>query len=727
VDSTTSTAVANAVTGATAREESGTDVYTLAESGTAAGGAFTQTVTGTDSYAASFAGNQAAQVTAGTTTGGGTWTRTASGPGSTLSSGNGTNDYTLTTTGNAVAGVFSHSATGTDRYDLVQRFEDVSNAAGGRSPGHVEFFSHGLPFRDPNPTGFLKDLLPSGDDVKAGLSGAAKGALGALDGVIDRAKDAVESARGRIGEAVESARGQVEDTARRAAQEADRYLTNRHGDVLDWLQEIEEKADDRRDLLDGELRGAVKELGKYVRLRDHDADHVIELYKGVFNVIGFLAENLRLRLDGADPEVIRNNRNAFALGLLSEVWRGFASMPDGGGTLLIDALFRQLNGGDGSVYSFLRGEADRLDPKNARRGAESLTFYMDTAEFALLFLPLPKGAGAGPKRIGTGPKITNSKPAAPTPGPRLKDFRSGVVERGWANLKNTAKQAFELFFHKCFPADTLVATESGPRPIREIGAGDLVWAFDFKVGEWVLRPVEARHDAVYEGAVVTLELEGGGSAEATAYHPFWVVRGMRLSERPVPGKLSAGEDEGGELPGRWVSSHELQAGDVVFTRAGKPARIVRLEQRFERLPVCNLTVGGLPNYAVGNSAVLVHNVSGTTVGGGPNKRGPKPKGTGAHNLTIERRIKELKSQLGPDWEHVGGGSKTERYIPTPGSPTHKARRPDITFRNKKTGEEYHENVGRTEASGIPVRRERWALDDLLKELGKKVGYTPFDR
>jgi hypothetical protein len=154
LDSSTATAVANAVTGATARAESGTDVYTLSETGAGSGGSFTQTVTGTDSYAGSFAGNQAAQAESGTTTGGGTWTRTASGPGSTLPSGNGTNSYTLTTTGNAVAGVFSHTATGSDRYDLVQRFEDVSNAAGGASPGHVTFNSHGLPFRDPPPQGW---------------------------------------------------------------------------------------------------------------------------------------------------------------------------------------------------------------------------------------------------------------------------------------------------------------------------------------------------------------------------------------------------------------------------------------------------------------------------------------------------------------------------------------------------------------------------------------------
>ena len=89
---------------------------------------------------------------------------------------------------------------------------------------------------------------------------------------------------------------------------------------------------------------------------------------------------------------------------------------------------------------------------------------------------------------------------------------------------------------------------------------------------------------------------------------------MRLDERPVPGKLAVGEDEGGKLGGRWVSSHELQAGDVIYTRSGRTVRIVWLEQRYEQLPVCNLTVDGLPNFAVGVGEVLVHNRSNTDPG-----------------------------------------------------------------------------------------------------------------
>ena len=150
----TETATANetddSVTGDYTRTENGTDVYTLGETGTLSG-AFSDTVTGTDGYASTETGNHAMQTYARTTTGGGTWTRTASG--GTLTSGNGTNGYTLTESGDSAAGHFSQSETGTDRYGLVEKFDDVSsNANGAATPGNVTFHSHGLPFRDPELT-----------------------------------------------------------------------------------------------------------------------------------------------------------------------------------------------------------------------------------------------------------------------------------------------------------------------------------------------------------------------------------------------------------------------------------------------------------------------------------------------------------------------------------------------------------------------------------------------
>jgi hypothetical protein len=108
------------------------------------------------------------------------------------------------------------------------------------------------------------------------------------------------------------------------------------------------------------------------------------------------------------------------------------------------------------------------------------------------------------------------------------------------------------------------------------------------------------------------------------------------------------------------------------------------------------------------------------------KRGPKPKGEGPHNLTISARIEQLKVELGPEWEHVGGGGLKEIFIPTPGG-LKSARRPDISFRNRITNEYYHENIGKTYASGDPVKRETGALNDLEAQTGKRPAYTPYDQ
>ncbi len=66
----------------------------------------------------------------------------------------------------------------------------------------------------------------------------------------------------------------------------------------------------------------------------------------------------------------------------------------------------------------------------------------------------------------------------------------------------------------------------------------------------------------------------------------------------------------------------------------------------------------------------------------------------------------------PRWSWTQrGGSKT-------------SRRPDITTK-APDGSTYHENVERGNADGTPVARERRALDDIEKALGKRPGYTTY--
>ena len=149
-DSMTASESGDRITGGYTRTENGTDGYTLTESGVLTGGAFSQTVTGTDGYTTTWNGNHAKGTYDQETIGGGTWTRTSGGPGATLTSGSGTNDYTQSATGDEIAGHFSASETGADRYGLIDRFADVSNTDPGTdTPGNVTFHTHGRAFRDP--------------------------------------------------------------------------------------------------------------------------------------------------------------------------------------------------------------------------------------------------------------------------------------------------------------------------------------------------------------------------------------------------------------------------------------------------------------------------------------------------------------------------------------------------------------------------------------------------
>jgi hypothetical protein len=133
----------------------------------------------------------------------------------------------------------------------------------------------------------------------------------------------------------------------------------------------------------------------------------------------------------------------------------------------------------------------------------------------------------------------------------------------------------------CFPPSMLVGTEAGLRPIGQIGAGEAVWGYDFLSGVWRLCLVECRHDANYHGPLVTLDL-GGGELTATAYHPFWVIQGDGLANRPTPRHVGPDEDQGGSLAGRWVNSHDLREGDVVFLKDRGPTTVHRVHQRSER-------------------------------------------------------------------------------------------------------------------------------------------------
>ena len=162
---------------------------------------------------------------------------------------------------------------------------------------------------------------------------------------------------------------------------------------------------------------------------------------------------------------------------------------------------------------------------------------------------------------------------------------------------------------KCFAPETPVQTNCGVSQIDDVQVGQSVKAFDFRNNCWVNRVVLQRHDNNFQGSIFRIRA-GGQEIVTTAYHPFWVVEGERLASRPVPGRLRIGEDEGFRQVGRWVSSNDLLAGDVLITIDGKQVVIEEIHQRYEQsFRVVNLSIETNPSFAVGVDGILIHNVS----------------------------------------------------------------------------------------------------------------------
>jgi hypothetical protein len=205
------------------------------------------------------------------------------------------------------------------------------------------------------------------------------------------------------------------------------------------------------------------------------------------------------------------------------------------------------------------------------------------------------------------------------------------VGQVWKGLKQCCCQ--------CFPPDTLVATETGLRPIAKIEAGDRVWTYDFQGGAWRLCEVEWRHDSDYFGPIVTLDA-AVGEVTATAWHPFWVVEGEDLESRPACRHLDSNEDRGQSLRGRWVNSHDLREGDVVFLRDAGPVAIRRVCQHDKLTPVCNLTIRGLHAFAVGEGQLLVHNTSGSE---------NTPKWVWREYMSMKENYRILRDPNAPEW------------------------------------------------------------------------------
>jgi RHS repeat-associated protein len=241
--------------------------------------------------------------------------------------------------------------------------------------------------------------------------------------------------------------------------------------------------------------------------------------------------------------------------------------------------------------------------------------------------------------------------------------------RGGGNGRGIGRRGGE-----CFPAGTPVHTSGGLKAIEQVTAGDRVWAFDHQQLRWVEREVVEVYQRLHEGTMATVQVKGE-TIRATGGHPFWVVRGEGLAERPVPVRAGAYE-AGGRLEGRWVLGCDLRAGDEVLLRHGEvvPLESVRLDEVEER--VYNYQVAELQNYAVGAWGVLVHNANDPPQSGRPTKL-DKGRGAGDTDPDIQLPPPDPPPGQGPMHPYHGPKPKPGSGPgKTPPAPPHSGRRSD---------------------------------------------------
>ena len=149
---------------------------------------------------------------------------------------------------------------------------------------------------------------------------------------------------------------------------------------------------------------------------------------------------------------------------------------------------------------------------------------------------------------------------------------------GITELASNAQQA-----GVCFVAGTPVLTASEPKPIEDIKAGDMVWAWDESTGEVALKQVVETY--VNETTELTHIFVNGEEIVCTSTHPFY---------SPVKG---------------WTAAAKLRAGDILVLVNGEYVVLEKVQHELLESPVkvYNFQVEDYHTYYVADSGVLVHN------------------------------------------------------------------------------------------------------------------------
>lgn len=168
---------------------------------------------------------------------------------------------------------------------------------------------------------------------------------------------------------------------------------------------------------------------------------------------------------------------------------------------------------------------------------------------------------------------------------QTRQFNITEIAR-WYNLpphllRELSKSSF------CLPADVLVSTECGPKSIRDVKTGEMVWSLDLQ-GGWKLSRVS---QSVCSGVDDILSISTTNRMlRANAKHRILVRRKHSAPRSGRGGYLSV------EWKNEWIPAGELKVGDVLVTEAKLPDSGVRSCPSRENVSVgfmefCGLLIG----------------------------------------------------------------------------------------------------------------------------------------
>ena len=258
----------------------------------------------------------------------------------------------------------------------------------------------------------------------------------------------------------------------------------------------------------------------------------------------------------------------------------------------------------------------------------------------------------------------------------------------------------------CFIAGTKVLTDHGHKNIEDIEVGDLVLAYDEETGETAYKPVvQLFRNTTKEWCTVSVRGNDGELYEITSTpgHKYFVPGNrVRKDSRALEHASYVGLSE------KWVSACDLKRGDKVLLSDGTLCEVEGVSCKKLSAPetTYNLEIADFHTYYVSDACVLVHNRNCT------NKYGRK--GGPAHQKKIADLYDYYRSQ--------GYTVETEQMVLTPGG--HKSKRfADLMI--TKDNKAIYIQVGRATKGGLPVARERRALQDIMNA-GKRVIFFAYN-